>query len=478
VIGRWQRRSLSFRLAAWYATGGTLLLVAFSATIYLYVASSLALPIDHQLRRDLDVIRDRLTISSAGTVLWEGLPLTPSTPWNHPLPWFELWDEEGRLAHRAWSLGEDAAGILRTPPLAGRESVGILHINPAVSVRTLSLPYAYPGLPEGWMLRVLHIPTTLQDTLSALLGIIAIALPAVVAALVIGGYALTRRWLKPLDVMATEAAKIRASDLARRLPVANPHDELGRLATVFNLTLDRLESAFRDLDRFVGDAAHELRRPLTSLRTVGEVGLLRERSAPEYRDVIGSMVEEEHRIQVLVHRLLELAGAESSGRVDHRQPVRLDELVASCAEELAVLAEPRGQRLEWVTAPTTTVTDPMLLLQALRNLIDNALKYSPDGATVRITLLDEGSQHRIEVVDQGPGIPPEHRARLAERFFRAGRAGDKARPGFGLGLSITKVYMRVLGGALLYERADEGGSRFSLTLPKAGAGPAATTTAV
>lgn len=478
MIDWWQRRSLRFRLAAWYATGGTLLLVAFSATIYLYVASSLALPIDHELRRDLDVIRDRLTISSAGEVLWEGRPLTPATPWKRPLPWFELWNEEGRLVHRAWSLGEETAASLRTPPLAGRESVGILPLNPAISVRTLSLPYAYPGLPEGWMLRVLHVHTPVQDTLSALLGIIAIALPAVVAALVIGGYALTRRWLKPLDVMASEAAQIRASDLGRRLPVANPHDELGRLATVFNLTLDRLESAFRDLDRFVGDAAHELRRPLTSLRAVGEVGLLRERSASEYRNLIGSMLEEEHRIQALVHRLLELAGAESSGRIDHRQPVRLDELVAGCAAELAVLAEPRGQRLECATAPATTVTDPVLLQQALLNLIDNALKYSPDGATVRIALRDEDSQHRIEVVDQGPGIPPEHRARLAERFFRAGRAGDKARPGFGLGLSITKVYMRVLGGALLYERADEGGSRFSLTLPKAGAAPVATAAAI
>ena len=474
----WQRRSLRFRLAAWYATGGTLLLVAFSATIYLYVASSLALPIDHQLRRDLAVIRDRLTISSAGAVLWEGRPLTPATPWSHPLPWFELWNEEGRLAHRASSLGDETAASLRTPPLPCRESVGILPLNPAISVRTLSLPYAYPGLPEGWMLRVFHIHTPVQDTLSALLGIIVIALPAVVSALVIGGYALTRRWLKPLDVMASEAAQISASDLGRRLPVANPHDELGRLATVFNLTLERLESAFRDLDRFVGDAAHELRRPLTSLRTVGEVGLLRERTAPEYRDLIGSMLEEEHRIQALVHRLLELAGADSSGRIDDRQPVRLDELVGNCAAELAILAEPRGQRLEWVAAPATTVTDPVLLQQALRNLIDNALKYSPDGATVRITLREEGAQHRIEVVDQGPGIPSEHRARLAERFFRAGHGGDKARPGFGLGLSITKVYMRVLGGALLYERADEGGSRFSLILPKGGAGPVATAAAV
>ena len=190
------------------------------------------------------------------------------------------------------------------------------------------------------------------------------------------------------------------------------------------------------------------------------------------------MLEEEHRIQALVHRLLELAGAESSGRIYDRQPVRLDELVGNCAAELAILAEPRGQRLEWVAAPATTVTDPVLLQQALRNLIDNALKYSPDGATVRITLREEGAQHRIEVVDQGPGIPSEHRARLAERFFRAGHGGDKARPGFGLGLSITKVYMRVLGGALLYERADEGGSRFSLILPKGGAGPVATAAAV
>ncbi|HEY0966986.1 MAG TPA: ATP-binding protein [Opitutaceae bacterium] len=466
MIGWWQRRSLRFRLAAWYATGGTLLLIAFSATIYLYVANSLARPIDHQLRRDLQIVREHLSFSSAGLMLWDSREFAPGAPWNPGNPWFELWDEQGRLVHRAWSLAEENAGTLRTAPVPGREAVSILTLNPALRVRTLSLPYAYPGIAEGWTIRVFHIHTPVADTLNALLGIIAIALPAVVTVLVFGGYALTRRWLKPLDLMASEAGHISASDLGRRLPVANPHDELGRLATVFNLTLDRLENAFRDLDRFVGDAAHELRRPLTALRNVGEVGLLRERTAAEYRDIIGSMLEEQHRIQALVNRLLELAGAESGGILGHKNPVWINELVAQCVDEFSLIAEPRGQQIELDSVPAPAVTDPVILQQAVRNLLDNALKYSPDGSTVRLSIRDEGDVWRIAVVDAGPGISPEHRARLAERFFRAGRSSDKTRPGFGLGLSITRVYMRVLRGALHYERLESGGSRFSLTLPK------------
>ncbi|GAB1489970.1 ATP-binding protein [Opitutaceae bacterium] len=466
MTGWWQRRSLRFRLAAWYATGGSLLLIAFSATIYLYVARSLARPIDHQLRRDLQIIREHLSFSSAGLMLWDRREVAPNAPWSPANPWFELWDEEGHLVYRAWSLAQENPGTLQNAPVPGREAVSILTLNPALRVRTLSLPYTFPGIAEGWMIRVFHIHTPVADTLNALLGIIVIALPAVIAALVFGGYALTRRWLKPLDLMASEASQISASDLSHRLPVANPYDELGRLATIFNLTLDRLENSFRDLDRFVGDAAHELRRPLTALRNVGELGLLREHTAAEYREVIGSMLEEQHRIQALVNRLLELAGAESGGILKKTNPVWINELVVQCVEEFMLLAEPRGQLIKLEAVPAPAVTDPVILQQAVRNLLDNALKYSPDGSTVHVTISDEGDLWRIAIIDAGPGISPEHRARLAERFFRAGRSGDKSRPGFGLGLSITRVYMRVLRGALHYERMEPGGSRFSLTLPK------------
>jgi heavy metal sensor kinase len=293
-----------------------------------------------------------------------------------------------------------------------------------------------------------------------------VAAPVVIALLVFGGYALTRRWLKPLDLMVAEANRITADDLGRRLPVVNPHDELGRLAGVFNVTLDRLEASFVALDRFVADASHELRTPLTTLRSVGEVGLRRSRTVEEYREIIGSMLEEAQRLQLLTQRLLELASTEGGAPTTDRTRIRLDEYVAACVGELGILAENKNQRLVVETVECAVTTDGVLLRQALQNLVDNAIKYSPEGSTIRIGVRVTAGGCCVEVADEGPGISPENRTQLMARFFRPDSGRGRGRGGFGLGLALTKAYMRVLGGAVDYEARPAGGSVFRLTLPK------------
>jgi len=462
----WQRRTLRSRLAVWYASVGSLLLIAFGAIIYFHVARELAVPIGTNLRRDLEHVLTHVSVEPGGAIRWDGAPLVTAADPDHTAIWFELWDENGRLVYRHWPF--DRSAVKRPPvaPVANRETISIYPISDEILLRVLSTPYLNPQLAPGWMIRVMRRHETKAEALEALLQIILVALPLMIAALVAGGYIITRRWLTPLDQMVADSGRITARNLGVRLRVSNPHDELGQLAATFNVTLERLESAFRDLDRFVGDAAHELRSPLTALRNVGEVGLYRTRTPEEYRDIIASMLEEEHRVQALILRLLELAGAESGGLLDHRRFVQLETIVAECVEQLTIIAEQREQRIELSAIPSPAFTDGAILQQALRNLIDNALKYSPDGSTVRVVITEEEDNYRIDVIDQGIGISPEHRGRLAERFFRAGRGGDKTRPGYGLGLSITRVYMRVLGGNLHYERVNGGGSRFSLTLPR------------
>ena len=328
-------------------------------------------------------------------------------------------------------------------------------------------PDAAPGLGQDWMIRLMSIYPSATDALSSLRWIIFISLPVVVTLLYFGGYTLTRRWLKPLDLMVEEANRITADDLNRRLPVANAHDELGRLGMVFNVTLDRLENSFVTLDRFVADASHELRTPLTTLRSVGEVGLKRSRTVEEYREIIGSMLEEAQRLQVLTHRLLELARAEGGAEPVQPSRIRLDEFVVECAGELTVLAEHKGLHLTFNTTECTVVTDPVILRQALQNLVDNAIKYSPAGATIDIAVGQVGKVCRVTVLDQGPGLTPEHRANITDRFFRTGGLRGRGKSGFGLGLAITNAYMRVLGGALSYQPVQPKGSNFSLTLPAA-----------
>jgi heavy metal sensor kinase len=451
---------LRFRLAAWYALGGTLLLSAFSATLYFYVVRRLAQPLDRQLRDDIAVVRAGIAVRPDRSLLWEGREISklPSS-----VPWFELWDQDGHLVTRRWQLDERRLDRLPTAPPAERETLSIFNVASDLRLRVLSVPFRGPG-GARWALRVMRINEPAGDALQALLLIIVVALPVVVALLVFGGYLITRRWLQPLDRMVEQARRIGPKDLGQRMPVGNPHDEFGQLATVFNVTLDRLEQSFDALDRFVADASHELRTPLTTLRSVGEVGLRRSRTVEEYREIIGSMLEESERLQLLIERLLQLASAEA--QTLERRPVLIDEFVNQCVADVAILAEARGQTIVVDAEAAVIDTDPVLLRQALQNIVDNAIKYGPSHSTIRIETDTHTDHCSISVTDSGPGIPEEHRARVTDRFFRVDRARSRNPAGFGLGLSITSAYLRVLGGRLECSAAQPHGSTFRLILPR------------
>lgn len=463
----WRRRSLRFRLAAWYGFGGIVLLTAFSVVIYGFVSRRMAQPLDRQLRADLAGVQQRLSLDAGGDLLWDGRRLVPGDTWAWSDPWFEVWDEQGRLVRRLWPLDEARLEQIPFAPAPDWETLTVFNIAPDLRLRVLSAPWRPAdagGAAPRWMLRVMRVHKPAADALSALLLILAVSLPIVVALLVLVGYLLTRHWLRPLHDMVAEAERIGAHDIERRLPVENPHDELGRLAAVFNGTLDRLAESFATLDRFSADASHELRTPLTTLRSVGEVALQRVRGADEYREVIGSMLEEAQRLQTLVDRLLQLARA-TGGTPDVRhEPTRLDRVVADCVAELEVLAEERGQHLSLDIDECEALTDPVLFRQVLQNLVDNAIKFGPPGSTITVTARVTEDGCEVGVGDEGPGIPAEWRARVTDRFFRADAARGEG--GFGLGLAIAKAYLNVLDGRLEYEARQPRGSVFRILLPR------------
>lgn len=466
----WQHRTLRVRLAMWYAVGGTILFAGFSATLYFYVAERMARPLDHQLRGDLAEVERRLEVRADGRVYWRGREVGKRKQWMTQYPWFELWDENGNLVRRFWPFSENRVAETHSAPARGRETISVFNVAPDLRLRVLSLPYAVTGQETTWTLRLLRIHEPVADALGALRLIIIVVLPVVVALLVVGGYSITQRSLQPLNLMANEANRISADDLSRRLHLENPHDEVGSVAAVFNITLDRLEASFDALDRFVADASHELRTPLTTLRSVGEVGLRRGRTVVEYREIIGSMLEEAQRLQLLIGRLLELATAEGGAPDVHRTELKVDEYVTNCVQELGILAEVKGQHFSLETVPCQVLTDPIIFRQALQNLIDNAVKFSPEGSTIRVTVQPTKSQVEVAVIDQGPGISPENQVHLTKRFFRPDRGRGRSTGGFGLGLSITRAYMHVLGGSLVFESKQPNGSCFTLRLPMRPAG--------
>ena len=311
--------------------------------------------------------------------------------------------------------------------------------------------------------------TSVRDTLWTLAVILAMGIPFAVGLAIAGGYFLAGRVLAPVGAMADKAREITAESLAERLPVDNADDEFGRLATVFNDTLSRLQDAFERLRRFTADASHELRTPLTAMRSVGEVALRDTLDAGAYRDVIGSMLEEVDRLTRLVESLLTLTRA-NSGRIQ-LAPKALDlvALTGNVIDQLRVLADEKHQDLT-IRAPAAVhaVGDAALVHHALMNLIHNAIKYTPDGGTISVELNAMNSGRAvIEVRDTGPGIPAAHRDRIFDRFYRIDAGRSREEGGIGLGLAIARWAIEANGGHIELASDGERGSVFRVLLPAA-----------
>jgi heavy metal sensor kinase len=309
----------------------------------------------------------------------------------------------------------------------------------------------------------------MRQELDELLLMFLLGLPLAVAAAGLGGYSLARRALAPVDQMAERARLITAECLTDRLPVANPNDEVGRLASVFNDTLTRLESSFEQMKRFASDASHELRTPLTAIRTVGEVGLRGKRDAAGYREIIGSMLEEVNSLTALIDRLLTLSRADNGEVKLAIAVINVGHLAADVVSQLDVLAEEKRQSvtLDREAAPQC-LGDPLVLRQAFLNLLDNAIKYTPAGGRITVRIADSREGAIIDVSDNGPGIPAELQPRIFDRFYRGDQSRSRENGGTGLGLSIAKWAVEVNGGTLTLEPTPSGaGSTFRITLPHA-----------
>lgn len=284
------------------------------------------------------------------------------------------------------------------------------------------------------------------------------------AAFGVASYFVADRLLAPVRDMAERTRQLSVQTLNERLPVANPDDDLGRLATGFNDAIGRFENAYRELDRLTADVSHELRTPLTAMRSVGEVAL-RGRDPALLRDALGSMLEEIARMNQLIGRLLLLARADNN-----EIPVQLEaglvaRVLGEVIEVLGRVAEEKQQRLEVDCADhVLAIFDPALLRLALMNLVQNAIRYSPPSKLILVRGLVRDESVEIEVIDEGPGIAVEHQQRVFERFYRVDKARSRSEGGVGLGLAIVKWAAERMGGSVELESEPGLGSTFRLRL--------------
>ena len=320
-----------------------------------------------------------------------------------------------------------------------------------------------------------HVETTgapasgqqrIEQQLDEILVVLVLGLPLVVGLAGVGGYVMARRALTPIDHLAADARRITAERLHERLSVANEHDEIGRLAAVINETFARLEFSFDQLRRFTADASHELRTPLSVIRGTGEMALRETRTAAEYKDSIGSMLEEVDRLTRLVDTLLRLSRGDAGTVRLSPVVVDLGELARDVASSLGVLAEERRQRLHIVVTQTVRVSaDRLVLRDALTNVLDNAIKYGPAGSTIGVHVDGDARDAAVTVIDEGPGIPAEHRSRIFDRFYRVDQGRSREMGGTGLGLAIAKWAVEANGGRISLEHTGTG-SAFRIVLPR------------
>lgn len=465
--------SIRLRLTVWYTTVLATVIILFGVALYSLLTFTLLNSIDRQLEatasRVAESARLGLSLFSLETVLDVPELNVLATPGLY----LQVYDADSGQILRSETLGEGSLPLeedVLAGALSGQSARQTLHVGGA-RLRLFSTPLTIDGRVEG----IVQVGTSLSQvdqTQRQLLGIlVAGGVAAIVTSAGLGAL-LARAALRPIDEITQAALSIsRTEDLSRRLEVSGPADEVGRLAATFNEMLARLEALFHTQRRFVADVSHELRTPLTTIQ--GNIDLLRRGAAQDpqaQRETLAAIEGEVSHMSRLVEDLLLLARVEAGFRLETK-PVELDTLLLAIYRQARVMSNGVEVRLGHEDQ-AVVIGDADRLRQLLLNLVDNALKYTPPGGRVTLSLYHDPEWVRLTVTDTGFGIPaqdlqpgPSGQPLIFERFYRADPARSRRHGGAGLGLSIAQWIAQAHGGKITVESTAGKGSTFTVWLP-------------
>jgi heavy metal sensor kinase len=458
--------SLRARLTLWYAGVLAAILFFFSCAIAAVMFFEMRTQLDDHAIEELETVEAFLRFHPDGSVYLE------SADHDHPIPataqerFIEVLTPSGLPLFRSELLtGRSLANSPLPGEGQGTYSPRSVRLSDGTRVRLISRVHKVQG--RSTLIRLGFSEDVLWRRFLRVAAGLFGGLPIALILAAFCGHFLARRALAPMVDMTHRVQRINAEQLHTRLDVLNPSDELGRLASAFNVTLARLERSFDRMGQFTSDAAHELRTPLTVIRSVGEVALQKRGDPAYYQEVLSSILEAAARLTRLVDGLLSMARADAGQIQIARSPHNALSIVRDCAALLEVLAEEKSQSLTIDGDPSLSIhVDPAILRQSLLNLIDNSIKFAPEGGVVAVRVLRSSpSSALIEVEDNGPGIPPEHHAKVFDRFYRADRARARDTGGAGLGLAIAKWGVEANGGKLELDTSLSSGCMFRLTVP-------------
>ncbi len=336
-------------------------------------------------------------------------------------------------------------------------------------IATVPVPETGGG---SWLVEVGASLSPVRAILRDCLFTMLLAFPVMLIVAIGGGLFLARRAFTPVEKIIRSAEELTLHNLTGRLPVPQTGDELERLSTALNHMIARLDEAFQHNRRFLADASHELRTPLTILRGELETMLQQADGAPELQDRIGSVLEEVERLAKIVEGLFALSRLDAGEAQAESVRFDLSKLVATTADQMSLLAEDKAVTVTChAVQPVEVEGDRARLKQVVVNLLDNAIKYTPKGGRIALSVTAAGERAVVEVTDTGIGIPASAVPHVFDRFFRVDKARSRSMGDAGLGLSIVKAICAAHGGHVTVESVEGRGSRFKVELPAARVSP-------
>ncbi len=453
--------SVRIRLTFWYAGVLALSLIAFALVIYYAAGNVFHERQDESLRSTAQTVASAYVEELAEAHSASRAAEIVLAELTFPNRYVQLTDGAGRRLASSANLSGSTITLPQSV-LASARTQGFSRAT-VNGLRVVVVPFSSDGFAE-----VAEPLSVVENGLRELRRDLLFGVPLVLLLASSGGYFLARKSLAPIASMNSQTQRISAENLSARLDVTDPRDELGQLATTVNDLLARLELAFNEQQRFIADASHELRTPLAVLRGETEVALGKPRTIDEYQRSLSLIQDEAERLSRIVEDLFILARQPINVRAAlSKEIISLNEAVKDCARAAQVLAVQKGVRLRIENDPPSIALngDEELIKRVILNLLDNAVKYTPAGGEISLSLARQNGNAEIVVRDNGIGISDSDQPRVFDRFYRVDKARARALGGAGLGLSIAQWIVEAHGGQIDVVSTPGRGSTFTVSLP-------------
>jgi len=459
-----KRLSIGLRLTLWYLAIFATAQLLFGFGMWFILRENFYRIADEELRsqvedltRFLQVQKKNATVAKLQEEVAEAYVI------EHSGDFLQIIDSEGNWIFRASALQRNA--VVPPAPAAVEHPAyedWQLHSRPFrfLTARVEVNGHVYTvqtGLPTDQMVRTLSLFRRYLLMFAPLLLLVAAS----------GGFWLSRKALSPVDALTRAARRISGSNLSDRLETLKTGDELQRLSDTLNEMLARIESAFLRVTQFTADASHELRTPISLIRTEAEIVLRRSRGDAEYREALRHILLEAERTTTLVEELLSLARADAGRESLHLHPLDLRSLIAEAGDEWRQLLEVRKLQFKphLVAGEVQVLADHVAIQRLLAILMDNAVKYTPAPGVIELRLETNDYNAVLSVQDSGIGIAEEDQPKIFERFFRVDKARSREMGGAGIGLSIAQWIVQQHQGSISVQSDLGHGSTFCVRLP-------------